>query len=43
MLVGKDTSVKRRASEPVSVNVLAGQIDRMPMRRQEMQRKRKTN
>lgn len=43
ILVGKDTSVKRRASEPVSVNVLAGQIDRMPMRRQEMQRKRKTN
>ncbi|MEL7543525.1 MAG: DUF4174 domain-containing protein [Pseudomonadota bacterium] len=43
ILVGKDTGVKRRSSEPLSLNALAAQIDRMPMRRQEIQRKRKTN
>ena len=36
LLIGKDTAVKRRASEPVSMAAIYEQIDRMPMRCREM-------
>lgn len=35
-LLGKDTGIKLRASEPVSANTVFSLIDTMPMRRQEM-------
>jgi hypothetical protein len=38
LLVGKDTTVKRRTSEPVSMQSLFDQIDQMPMRQREMKR-----
>lgn len=37
LLVGKDTTVKRRSTEPVSAEALFQQIDRMPMRQREME------
>ena len=36
MLFGKDTGLKLRSAEPVSINGLFALIDTMPMRRQEM-------
>ncbi|MEL6287722.1 MAG: DUF4174 domain-containing protein [Pseudomonadota bacterium] len=42
LLIGKDTGVKRRSSTPLPFASLASQIDRMPMRRQEMRRQRAT-
>jgi hypothetical protein len=38
LLIGKDTTVKRRAQSPVAPKTLFQQIDQMPMRRREMQR-----
>jgi hypothetical protein len=38
--VGKDTTVKRRGSAPVAMESLFEQIDRMPMRRREMRRRK---
>jgi hypothetical protein len=40
LLVGKDTTVKRRSSQAVAMPSLFEQIDQMPMRRREMQRRR---
>jgi len=40
-LIGKDGGVKLRSSEPVSMKDLFGLIDSMPMRQQEMERKKK--
>jgi len=40
-LIGKDGGVKLRSSEPVSMKDLFGLIDSMPMRRQEMDSKKK--
>lgn len=37
-LIGKDGGVKETYTEPVAPNQLAGLIDTMPMRRQEMRR-----
>lgn len=37
LLVGKDGGVKRRANDPVNLNELFAQIDRLPMRRAEME------
>jgi hypothetical protein len=39
LLVGKDTTVKRRSDQPVEMASLYQQIDRMPMRRAEMRRR----
>lgn len=41
LLIGKDGGVKLRSSEPVSTKDLFGLIDSMPMRRQEMESKKK--
>ena len=41
LLIGKDGGVKLRSSEPVSMKDLFGLIDSMPMRRQEMDSKKK--
>jgi hypothetical protein len=41
LLIGKDGGVKLRSSEPVSMKDLFGLIDSMPMRRQEMESKKK--
>jgi hypothetical protein len=41
LLIGKDSGVKLRSSEPVSMKDLFGLIDSMPMRRQEMESKKK--
>ena len=41
LLIGKDGGVKLRSSEPVSTRDLFGLIDSMPMRRQEMESKKK--
>ena len=41
LLIGKDGGVKLRSSEPVSTKDLFGLIDSMPMRRQEMDSKKK--
>lgn len=41
ILVGKDGGVKRTAASPIGADVLAGVIDAMPMRQDEM-RKRKS-
>ncbi len=38
LLVGKDTGVKRRTTGPVDIQKIFEQIDRMPMRRREMER-----
>ena len=38
ILVGKDTTVKRRSRAPVPAETLFEQIDRMPMRQREMKR-----
>ena len=40
ILLGKDGTVKLRASEPVSASRLFALIDSMPMRREEMRRKK---
>lgn len=39
LLVGKDTGVKLRSLDPVSLDVLFATIDMMPMRRNEMRRR----
>jgi len=41
LLIGKDGGVKFRSSEPVSMKDLFGLIDSMPMRRQEMESRKK--
>ena len=41
LLIGKDGMVKLRSAEPVPVKDLFGRIDSMPMRRQEMDNKKK--
>ena len=41
LLIGKDGGVKLRSREPVSMKDLFGLIDSMPMRRQEMDSKKK--
>jgi hypothetical protein len=41
LLIGKDGGVKLRSREPVSTKDLFGLIDSMPMRRQEMDSKKK--
>jgi len=41
LLIGKDGGVKLRSSEPVSTKDLFGLIDSMPMRRLEMESKKK--
>ena len=41
LLIGKDGMVKLRSAEPVPVKDLFGLIDSMPMRRQEMDNKKK--
>jgi len=41
LLIGKDGGVKLRSSGPVSMKDLFGLIDSMPMRRQEMDSKKK--
>jgi hypothetical protein len=41
LLIGKDGGVKLRSSEPVSMKDIFGLIDSMPMRRQEMESKKK--
>ena len=43
LLVGKDTGIKRRSGQPVAMETLFRQIDQMPMRRQEMRRKKKSS
>jgi len=40
-LIGKDGTVKLRSAEPVPVKDIFGLIDSMPMRRQEMESKKK--
>jgi len=40
LLVGKDTTVKRRADDPVPMSELFAQIDGMPMRQREMREAR---
>jgi hypothetical protein len=39
LLVGKDTGVKRRSTRPVDIQDIFDQIDRMPMRQREMERR----
>jgi len=41
LLIGKDGGVKLRSREPVSIKDLFGLIDSMPMRRQEMESRKK--
>jgi len=41
LLIGKDGGVKLRSSEPVSMKDLFGLIDSMPMRQQEMERRKR--
>jgi hypothetical protein len=41
LLIGKDGGVKLRSAEPVSAKDIFGLIDSMPMRRQEMDSKKK--
>ena len=43
LLIGKDGGVKLRSEQPVSVQDIFGLIDSMPMRRQEMDGKRKSS
>jgi hypothetical protein len=43
LLIGKDGGVKLRSEQPVPVQDILGLIDSMPMRRQEMDSKRKSS
>lgn len=43
VLVGKDGSVKRTAASPLTAETLAGTIDAMPMRRDEVRRRARLN
>ena len=43
LLIGKDGGVKLRSEQPVPVQDIFGLIDSMPMRRQEMDSKRKSS
>jgi hypothetical protein len=43
LLIGKDGTVKLRSAEPLPAKDIFGLIDSMPMRRQEMDSKRKSS